>query len=952
MERSLQATLRQLGRWILMIGGACGVGWGLIATGVFLVVMVWLDLVWEMPPQARIISLVGAVAAGLVLLAIVLRRTWTKTPVGEIARRLDHAGETGGQILAGVELAPGGEAVLRTGTSPLSMGLAEIAVDRATWLASRIGRDQVAPLRPVAKSFAAVGLFVALIGIAVLAMPRLAQTEWNRFADPFGDHPPYSRVQITVEPAGKQVLYGENVDIIARTEGMTVDKVELVLFSPGDENGEALPMFPEPDGSWQATVTNVVNPYTYLVRSHGSRSHRYELGIITVPRIEDVRFRITPPSYTRQGAYEGELPPGGISGLPGTTVEITARSNRPLVGGRIAYIAGSQRQNFPLHRLAQDDKQAAGSFVIERSGRIEIKLLDSDQVESQETFTSPVTQLLDERPFVRLIEPKAISFAVPNAILPVIISAEDDYGVAKVQLFRSLNDSRPLPENVPLPKLPPRQAYETVLLPLAAYGLQVGDEIKLFARVEDNDPGPVDSSGSTRRKSAGTVIPGKGTESTVVVIRIIDQSELDQMQNSSEGLETLLAKYQEGERRLESLMEEVRKLQEELDKLKPGDEKKAAEIQEKMKKLLEQMQRESETLKKLSEQKKPFKVDEQLTQQLAQRAEALKRLEKRMKDAMKDKMSKEELKKMLDDLQKQLKEEQEHLDNEAMKPLRRLEQVLPLIEAEREFEDLVKQQRDLADRLKALKGRDKQDDPALKAQMRELEAEQRQLQEHLRNLLDRIEEKAQALPEGEEGLEGLRKSALDFVKAARGSGADEAMGEGAQGLSEFSGTRGHDGAQKAAESLEKLLGQGQQGMGMEGQGGQSLQFRPGFGPSLGQTARQLMGNGQGGEQGQGEGGGEGSSSRRNAMRNVGLYGQMPPELDKEQKNALGKMDKQKPVPGRTRDPRLKPGDDGAGGYEMTQEGTASGTGDRPVPLRYRRRNSRYFQRLADELRDR
>ena len=48
-----------------------------------------------------------------------------------------------------------------------------------------------------------------------------------------------------------------------------------------------------------------------------------------------------------------------------------------------------------------------------------------------------------------MMEPRAQSYATPDVTLNVQVLAEDDYGVSRVQVFRSLNDSRPRPVDVP-----------------------------------------------------------------------------------------------------------------------------------------------------------------------------------------------------------------------------------------------------------------------------------------------------------------------------------------------------------------------------------------------------------------------------------------------------------------------------------------------------------------------
>src|SRR5205085_80513 len=178
----------------------------------------------------------------------------------------------------------------------------------------------------------------------------------------------------------------------------------------------------------------------------------------------------------------------------------------------------------------------------------------------------------------------------------------------------------------PVKSRPRPRVYEVVYLQLAAYGLEPGDEIKLFARAEDNDP-------------AGA----KGAESPVATVRIISQEEFEKLVRAREGLELLQSKYQQARRRLESLAAEAEELQ------KKGT------------------------------------------------------------------------------------------DKEAIAPLERLAQVMPLLEDSASFVTLAQRQRDLATRLKPLKDQEKAADQATRTRMRDLRAEQEELRITLGKLLDDIE---------------------------------------------------------------------------------------------------------------------------------------------------------------------------------------------------------------------
>ncbi len=189
------------------------------------------------------------------------------------------------------------------------------------------------------------------------------------------------------------------------------------------------------------------------------------------------------------------MPKEGVSGLAGTKVDVFLRSNRPLSGGTLDLWcnrpSGAQAGETPapqnetaapqgkpetlaMKPIEPGSQEVTGQFAIAGDGKFECRVIDKDGQASQQTFSGTITMLADQRPFIRLTQPPKTSLATPNALLPVTLSAEDDCGISRLQLFRSLNDSRPLAVNLPLPPRPPRRLDESVRLPLDQYGLAAG----------------------------------------------------------------------------------------------------------------------------------------------------------------------------------------------------------------------------------------------------------------------------------------------------------------------------------------------------------------------------------------------------------------------------------------------------------------------------------------------
>src|SRR5262245_58821508 len=197
---ALPDLLHRLRRRVLLIDGAAGFVWGLTVGTLWLLAGVWLDLVLELSGALRV-AILGTTVA--VALAVFLRKTIAGMARGAahwMARRLDEVAGTGGQILSGVDLVAATSQYDYSADPGLTSGLAQLAVKRATQLAHSVPQSAAVPVRPVKRSAGSLGIVLCVAALAVLLMPRLAATEWRRFADPFGDHVPFSTTTFVVEP--------------------------------------------------------------------------------------------------------------------------------------------------------------------------------------------------------------------------------------------------------------------------------------------------------------------------------------------------------------------------------------------------------------------------------------------------------------------------------------------------------------------------------------------------------------------------------------------------------------------------------------------------------------------------------------------------------------------------------------------------------------------------------
>ena len=152
-----------------------------------------------------------------------------KCATAYLASRLDEVAESHGQIVSGIDLGTRELQFAQFSDPRLTAGLATLAVRRAAVLARDVPHWRAIPARPIRRSLLAALLVFGVGGLLVFFLPRIAWTQWQRFSDPYGDHPPFSRVQIAVAPKGATVVFGSGVDIRATLDGPPVQGLELVL---------------------------------------------------------------------------------------------------------------------------------------------------------------------------------------------------------------------------------------------------------------------------------------------------------------------------------------------------------------------------------------------------------------------------------------------------------------------------------------------------------------------------------------------------------------------------------------------------------------------------------------------------------------------------------------------------------------------------------------------------
>jgi len=869
----------------------------LLALGAVLV-----DAALDLPESFRVAAPWLVIPFSLVVLGGAIWQ-WRQLTEKHLARRFEQfAPSLGNRLTNAVDLAQ------QTGHSAVQEFLRCQAVELGRQSAAKLSAG---PLVRRGVRLAALALAGGLLAWAALFLAEndLIQAVWPRFLDARGDHPPFSRLKITVTPGAASVLFGGQVEIHATTHGRPADKLWLVTRTGATETRAI--MFLAPDKSFFQTLANLRQPAQYFVTDGVARSRRFPVEVRFTPQITQVEVALTFPEYTGKPAHTGKFVEEAQALPEDTRVRFRVTSNRPLKSGAIELtpVLGGKQIQVRL-QPEKDPTVVAGGFTLTEAVAFNLSIRDITGLECAEPRRGRLNILPDRPPRLFVVEPGKDAVATPSTRVPVRVQAADDYGVTRVVWLRGLNRSIERPFKMRLTLKGGAQSVESAgAFDLARLGVRPGDVIDYYFEAADNYP-----------KGPHVVF------SRPFRLQIISEEQYNAILRQSAARKSLFESYFKLDAWTRRLAERARDAASKAAKSDPS----ATEAANALAKQLDDYE---EALKKLLKEQPMFDVDESfhaaLAAELAQLAEAKSTLAKALENGA---PNPEAMKKLSDQLNALAAAENQQVGQ----PAAQIAAVVRVLASADAFVKLAQQEAALAQMLERF------DNPAnALAQMEQMEVQelahqQERVQAGLRDLLEQLPRLLADVPD-EPDYAPLREDVNRFISDVAEAKIELDLAGATQALGIPDTAAGHALAVSAAEKMRKLIGE----CNMNGQGQKSLAARfqpklrkPGLGNSLEQILAALganSGNGQNGRDGYGL-----------FNESLALYGPGA-QLAGEQAGGQGEAGTSNsrtsaPIAGDSRDPGLPP-PEAPGRVRLQPEAR--------FPLRYRDLVGEYFRVIAE-----
>jgi hypothetical protein len=401
----------------------------------------------------------------------------------------EHEPSLQGHVTSGVQFGATVDEAARIGQSPaLIKKLVRRAIEKCVEVdeGRRVERKKLAGSSGFLAGATLTGLLflVTSPGFLQHSAPFLL-TPWNRDAT----ENPYS---IDVSPGSVMLARGADLRVTASLNNFTSAEVDIAVKRGEEAQWERWPMTVDDETGEYLLLLFELNEQTeYFVEASGVRSPVYRVEVADLPYVDQINLEYHFPAYTGLSPQRQENS-GDIAALQGTRVELEITPTMQVVAGAIVL---NDRDTVALE--ATEEGLVTGTIRVEREGLYRI-LLESFQ--GALVVASP-DYVID----VLMDQPPSVSFSKPGRDITVTsveeifteVQAEDDYGVAQLQLIYSVNGEPEDTLQLVGGGRTRKQVTASHTFFLEELGLEPGDFISYYARGVEADRGSETSEGIT-----------------------------------------------------------------------------------------------------------------------------------------------------------------------------------------------------------------------------------------------------------------------------------------------------------------------------------------------------------------------------------------------------------------------------------------------------------------------
>lgn len=248
------------------------------------------------------------------------------------------------------------------------------------------------------------------------------------------DDPKTVLYSIDVSPGSAKIAKHSDLEVRASLNGFNADQVRIYVQYDGEPNWDEAVMEAESDSSQSVFYFfDVRDPFNYYVEAGGIRSDEHRIEVSEVPHVTEFKIELQFPAYSGLDAVilEDE---GDIQALTGTVAHFAIRTDQPVSAGLIKLDSGQE-----IALEMPEPNLLTGSLKVASDDFYRIHVTDLEGVSHTASDEFLIQALIDQPPVLTFTEPGRDRKVTNLEEVYLELKAEDDYGIAKLSLFYSVN---------------------------------------------------------------------------------------------------------------------------------------------------------------------------------------------------------------------------------------------------------------------------------------------------------------------------------------------------------------------------------------------------------------------------------------------------------------------------------------------------------------------------------
>ncbi len=337
--------------------------------------------------------------------------------------------------------------------------------------------------RPVIRWGQYTGALLMLALFLVISFKAVFVPAFHRLAHPLKDYSNTAQIQVFLTPGDIKIVKGKPLTVKVWTNSEEQHRFQLKFTHSTRSSAQAFQASQQ--DTFKHVVRNIQDSLQYQIAGY---SPAYTISVVELPMIRQMQLKLVPPPYTNQDPILLEENVGNVTALKGSEVHIKGRVNKAIKTIKLNF------NNRKAIEIESEGQFFQGVFEVSRDDQYHFLLEDFEGYQNSKPIVYRIETMADRHPFIQVLNPGRDIELTEDMNIPLLIHAEDDYGVSEIRLASLKIESEEAVDSTKFQYstlYASRQPKESINLnhtwSLLSYDMLPNEEIIYYLEAFDND---------------------------------------------------------------------------------------------------------------------------------------------------------------------------------------------------------------------------------------------------------------------------------------------------------------------------------------------------------------------------------------------------------------------------------------------------------------------------------